>query len=353
MNANNTDHLEFPRDNTPEAGSLVTTHDVIGGTAVMTEVEPKPALIPEISAERKDTFEPFDPTAKYLVGCSDDRKPTDESQQLIVDQYGVEPDNYIRIYGGLHGGARRALVAIAAYYGPEVLAQYDGKAGIGGFTGEYKKRVETAVNVVLGDHSAEGNEGNASALDLESEKGLGCAYCEGICAVTSLCADRQGLALLAEDEVPTSLGEPARMDIITEANRAVGEQFLADGQPVTRHDMIDLNAPVAIYAGAHAPAEEVKVVLNFTDNVSSPNKAIATEVPFYCVDVMHELRLAKNAFPELFNNEQILETLAHVIEHDARAVRQALASHEGKTAEDMQLERYGDLQSAIAYVLAA
>ena len=326
----------------------------VGGTGVMTEVLHMPALIPEISPEREAAFEPFDPIKRYLVGCSDDREPTADSQRLITDQYGVDPDHYIRVYGGVHGGARRMLVAVAAHYGAEALAQYgEGEEAIKQFTREYKERVESTMNVVLSDHSAEGNEGDASALNLGSENGLGCAYCQGICAVTDLCADKQGLAVLAEEEVPGSLGEPARMDIITGANQAVDEQFLAADNPVTRQDMIDLGVPVSIYAGAHAHAADVKVVLNFTDNVSSPHLANEAGVPFYSVDVGLELVMAKKAFLELFSDERALTTLMHVIEHDARAVREALASHEGKTAADMELERLGNPQAAVAYAQAA
>jgi len=329
--------------------------DVTGrGVVAMAEVKHETVLIPEISPERRETYKAFDPSVTYLVECSDDRELTPESEAALIEAHGITPDNYIRIFGGLPGMARRVLVTLAAHSGPEVLMSYaQSDRPFNGFLKELKDRVESNADVVMAAHSAEKNEGNPTNLNMDSEQGLGCAYCQGICVVGGYCAENGNLAKLAAEEVPASLGEPAQMDVITQANDAIGELFFKDEQPVTRRDMADLGIAVAILKGDHAPADDIEVVLNFTDEVSSPKAANDANVPLYSVDVVHELLLAKKAFPELFNNEAILRTYMHVIEHDARAVREALANHEGKTAANMHLARNGKPDSAIAYVLAA
>lgn len=362
-------------------GGEVSTSDapnvrVLGGAAVA-EIRVDTVLIPEISEGRKNTFAPFNENATYLVECSDDRELTEDSVAKLSRELNISPENFIRVYGGLPGMSRRALVAINMYYGPATVAKYveqltktpaghnEDAAGIAPkkseksfilFTEEYRNRAEATSKVKLAVHSAEKNEANTTELNMDSDQGLGCAYCQGICVVTELCASDGNLRKLAEEEVPASLGVPAQMDLVTASNRSVGDLYFGsegDKQPITRADIELLGAPVAILDGEHASADDAVVVLNYTTDVSNPSAANKTNVPYYSVDVLPELIITKKALPELFNDEGSLRALLHVIEHDARAVREALANHEGKTAKDLALERHGDAESAIAFALAA
>lgn len=315
----------------------------------MHETEQQPTTTPEISAERESAFAEKNPDGTYYLFCGDDRNLTPESAEALSSPDTEHPDTAIRYYGGEVGPARVLAVAIAAQYGPEALQAYQGS--FADFVQDQSSRISAALKVRLGVHSARDNEGNGSQLDGASEKGIGCAYAAGAQAVTQL-SGSEALVNLGQAEERQLFGEGAGyVDRVAEANRAVESHFSQGGQVsfgLDRSDLQRLAAPVAILEGAHASVDQAVVVMNFhADKISNPRRANETNVPFYNNDVTQVAEMLIRANPDLNLDPRIL--LA-VMDQDIRATREALASHEGKHADDLRVERYGDPQAAIAYL---
>lgn len=336
-------------DNTPHV-----FHDggELGALAIMqtAEVEHQPEITtPEISPERAATYEDRDPNKTYLYECGDDRGITDASAEKLAQELGVETYAMLRGFGGLYGVARTLGVAIAVQYGPEALQAYGGN--FKEFAIETKNRVEATSKVKLVAHSADGNEGNSAELNPDSTEGIGCAYCAALGGVCGLCQSKSPLMPLANSEQTALFGDNSLVEPVAAGNEAFEQHFFgAEGKnfAITRNDLIEDDVPAPILAGKHEKAAKVVVVENFhVDKVSDPNRAIEAGVPFYDNDVTATAEMLIKAYPELQLSPTIL--LA-VMDQDIRAVRAALADHEGLGAEDMKLERQGDPKAAIAYL---
>lgn len=314
-------------------------------------------LIPEISPERAATYEDRDPNKVYLFECGDDRGITDESAEKLAQELGVEKYAMLRGFGGLFGVARTLGVAVAIQYGPEALKAYGGD--LEQFAMDLKSRVESTSNVKLVAHSAEANEDNATQLNPASEKGIGCAYCAAMGGVCGLCQADSPLIPLARTEQAALFGDDSLVDQVSQGNSAFEQHFFpTQGKnfAITRSSLIKSDVPTLILAGQHENAssernrrdKKIVVVENFqTDKVSNPNRAIEAGVPFYNNDVTATAEMLIKAYPELKLSPAIL--LA-VMDQDIRAVRAALADHEGLNAEDLPLERNGDPKAAISYL---
>ncbi len=307
--------------------------------------------IPELSAERQAFMVDYDPNKKYLVGCGDDRPATLESAAKLSAEYDVSGEEYIRYYGALTGVSRILAVSIAAQYGAETLAKYGNS--FEKFEAEVTERIERTSNVLLAEHSAEDNEGNPTELNLESEKGLGCAYCAGVGAVTGLCDGNvavDGLSELVRDEQTRLFGQDMT-DVISSANLDVEHQFFAEAgttASVSREEILRLKAPVMILAGSHAKSHEVEVNINFDPTkISQPRGATKSGVAFYNNDVTQVAEMLLRAAPELKLRPEIL--LAAMVS-DIAAVREALGSSEGVHADSMRLVRFGNATDSIAYL---
>lgn len=325
-------------------------HKYMGEVAVQ-ETANQPIGLPEMSADRQATLVERNPDQVYLYGCSDDRDLTEENAKLISEKYGVEADSYLRGYGGATGVARITAVSVAAQYGAEALANYG--TDFVAFEAETKQRVENTSNVKLAHHSAESNENNPAELDHDSEHGLGCAYCMLVGAVTDLNKPGSPIDELGRAEETIIFGDDLLLDPVEAANEAVEAQFFGDAKAafaLSRKDLTDLDMPVMILAGKHAAAADVEVVMNFDPTkVSQPGVANRQGSPMYFIDATATAEMIIRAYPELKLQPRII--LA-AIDHDARAVREALASGEGLHADAMKLVRNGTVEDAVSYLEA-
>lgn len=329
-----------------------TNHDLAlqgMGAVAMHETEQQVTRTPEISAERESTFAEKNPEGTYYLFCGDDRNLTTESAEALAGTETEHPDTAIRYYGGEVGAARVLATAVAMQYGAEALQTYSGS--FADFVKDQGQRISTVLKVQPGVHSAHDNEGNATHLDDDSEKGIGCAYAAGAQAVTNL-SSSEALVDLAQTEEQQLFGANAGyVDRVAEANRAVESHFSHGGQVgfgLDRSSLQQLDAPVAILEGAHASVDQAVVVMNFhVDKISNPRRANETNVPFYNNDVTQVAEMLIRANPDLNLDPR---TLLAVMDQDIRATREALASHEGKHADDLRVERYGDPEAAIAYL---
>jgi hypothetical protein len=309
--------------------------------------------IPEISPERKAAFVERDPLKKYYLFCGDDRNLTNESVQALLD---INPDVEsaefsLRYYGGLIGVSRVLATTIAAQYGIAVLESNFPNNNFVAFASVVNERGEKAVpSIIMGAHSAAGNEQNKSHLDEDSDSTIGCAYAAGTGAVTMLSQD-EGLIELGKNEQSVLFSRASDYDAIRSGNDIVNSYFF-NGKGVEfgidRDNLIDLDIPVAILDGSHAPTAEAVVVLNYTNNlITHPRTANEHGVPFYNIDVTQVAELLLRSFPDLDLDPRLL---LEVVDQDVRATREALAGHEGKHAQDLHLERLGDAEEAILYL---
>lgn len=303
--------------------------------------------IPEISPERQSTFVEKNPDGTYYLFCGDDRNLTIESAEHLR-QIGIEdPDTAIRYYGGIVGITRVYAVAFVLQHGIEALA------ALGDLfpdeVKEQKARITNSQKVLAGTHSAESNENDSASLNPESDSDIGCKYAAAVQTVTILNSE--------PDVITTGKSESTRLtgqdltDQIAQANAQVANLYSKNGQTsfnLVRHDLIDLDGPVAIVAGSHAPIDEVVAVCNFYPNkVSNPRQANDSGVSFYNNDMTQVAEMIIRANPDADLDPRIL--LA-VMDQDIRATREALASAEGKHAADLRLERYGTYEDAVAYL---
>lgn len=306
--------------------------------------------LPELSSERKATYLNKDPNETYAVFCGDDRQLTPESVAALKEKGVKTPENAIRYYGGAVGIARVTALTIATQYGPEAIATYGGN--FVDFTAAVRDRVEAANKVVLGVHSAEGNEGNADHIDENAEAGLGCAYAAGVNVVTEISATNEDVAALAPTEQSRQFKDMVPITSLTAAENAVREQFFGTDQTnrgFDRDDFKTLGAPVAIVQGSHAHSDETVVAINYeTDQVTDPAAADKAGLKFYDNDVTQVAEMIMKAFPELKLQPAILLS---VMDQDIRATRTALASHDGAADPSrIQLERNGDPKAALAHL---
>jgi hypothetical protein len=331
--------------------SVAVISELEGGLAVQDSVDVvKVPLTPEISAERQAAYVDRDPNTTYLLGCGDDRNATEESAEKLAQENTAEKDAVLRYYGGLYGLTRIFGVTMATQFGADSLKAYNGD--LNKLALDVKNRVEATSDIKLVNHSAEANEGNAADLDMDSENGLGCAYCALIGGVCSLCAPGTDLSALARNEQVELFGDSSLAEPVEKGNAVFLDTFL-DGSAdssLSREDFSAVGAPVSILSGAHAKAKDVVVVQNFhPGKVSSPKAANEAGVPFYNNDITAVAEALIKAFPELHLNPRIMFA---AMDLDVRAVRHALAQHEDEslTAKDMKLERYGNPEEAVAYL---
>jgi hypothetical protein len=321
-------------------------HDI--GAVAVHETEERVDTIPEISAERQATFVEKNPDGTYYLFCGDDRNLTEESAAKLRQEGIEDPDTAMRYYGGVVGVARVLAVALAVQYGADALNQYPGS--FQDLIKDQEQRIAATQNVKPGAHSAESNEGSATELNSSSESGIGCAYGAGAQVITEI-SSNPDLIALGKAEAPRLSGENESMvDAIAQANQAVAAHFSEGGKSFNlhRHDLEDLEAPIAILEGSHAPVDQTVVMYNYhVDKISNPRTANERGIPSYDNDLTQVAEALILANLELDLNPRIL---LDVMDQDIRSVREALASHEGKHAADLKIERYGDYEAAVAYL---
>lgn len=307
--------------------------------------------IPEISETKHATFTARHPDTIYLLGCGDDRSLTPESIEALK-QDGIEnPEVFVRYYGGALGAARIAGVAIAKQHGREVLDSFYGD--FEAFVLDIAERIKDTSNLVPALHSAVANEGNPAHLCTEdSDTGLGCAYAKLLGGVTALNMDDSVVSTASnEARVMTQQEFDEAFTDIVRANGEFAEHFAIDPSAgFDRQGFRRLGLPSMILAGDHAAvrSNSVTAVINFMpDAVSSPNKANNTDEPFYNNDVTIMAEALIRALPE-YNLDP--RTLLNIMMEDIAATRQALAGGEDLTAKELPLERYGDIDEAVAYL---
>lgn len=300
--------------------------------------------IAHISPEREATFIDVDPTQEKFAGfCADDRQPTDESDATNKAQ--GFPSEYFRYFGGRYGVSKTTAVGLAVSIDPKVLEEYGGT--FLEFDEEVAKRIELTSGVVFGKHSAEKNEENPTDLHIGSCQCMGCLYAVNIGKVGVLNFDDGNVDQLAQTEQAALFGGVDMIDGIKTGNRAfMGHFGLDDKFSIDRTTAIADGSPVSILQGEHAGIDDgVVVVQNFNaGRISNPGKAIEGKVPFYNNDVAAVGEMILKAFPELPLDPKIL---LGVMDHDIRATRAALAGLEGKSVDQMPLERYGSVDSAL------
>lgn len=308
------------------------------------EFEP---VTPEISPELQATYEVKRPDIRYPIVCGDDREQTTESQEALQG-VGVEQlDTQIRYFGGAAGIERVLALTLIASDHEEKLAD------LGSTHTDSIKTVIHAVqassNVTPELHSAENNEGNAAAFDSEREEGVGCAYAASEAAVTTICAEDEAHYALTGEEAQQLYGNTTFIDDVRKANQRYKELRFGDGKPgLNREDYDEIEAPVQILKGQHAPVDQTLVVINFQpDRVSNPAKAHELGKAFYNNDVTQVAEMLIRAFPEYDLDPELL--LA-VMDQDIRATRAALAHGAEGGAAALEVQRYGTPAEAIAYL---
>lgn len=305
-------------------------------------------LVPHISEERADTFTDVDPTKKYAGFCADDRQPTEASRQANLKEGFAE--EYYRIFGGRYGLSKNTAVAIASV-DPAILSKYGGT--FLEFDEEVAGRVEQTSGVVFGKHSAEKNEDNPAYLHLGSCLCMGCLYATNIGKVGLLNFEDPDVDELARMEQKILFGDDDMLSSIKKGNEGFMTGFgLDEGFSINRDTAVADGSPVSILDGDHATIDDgVVVVQNYmVGKISNPGEAIKRGIPFYNNDLVAAGRMILNAFPELKIDPR---KLLAVMDHDVRATRAALAGLEDKKVHEMPLQRYGNPDDAISYLMAA
>lgn len=335
-------------------GPSTVATQLAGGIATMSSnleaLETKTVEIPEISPEVMATYETKDVDAVYELDCGDDRRATDASRHAL-NEAGVAPETsaVIRYYGAAVGITRVFGTAVVAQYGEDALRSY-AQGSFVDFTKDVVTRVENKNNVKLVVHTGESNEGNPAQFDPNSENGLGCAYAANVGAVANICANNEDHHSLTKEEAPALISTSVQDTVVQRANETFGKYFFGDEYAqvgLTRQDYVELDLPVEVVEGNHAPANETFVVANYTlDKLSNPVTAEQAGLKFYENSVTQVAEMLMKAFPELQLKPEVLFS---VMDQDIRATRAALA---GGSAADLELRRYGDPKVALDYLNA-
>lgn len=310
-------------------------------------------VIPEISAQRADSFVRIEENQRYTIGCLDERHPTTESAAKIRQDLKAQGHVYYRVGGAGFGVARLAGVMIAADAGPEALEMCYERAGgsFSGFVKYVKGRVEDKNKVILTGHSAQKNERRSAHFDHRSCECLGCIYAHKIGAVTHLQRRGGEIYTLGEVEQTALFGSADLLEPVARANEDVMKILFKEGgakYSVGRKVIRGAHLPGMILEGEHYSIrhDEVAANLNFhPDKISETYYANHhAKAPFYNVDATAVVTWIMRAFSG-FNLSP--ETGLAVVEHDFRAARHALAGLEGLGAKEFPVQRYGDARIAL------
>lgn len=309
--------------------------------------------IPELSRERQSTYTEKNPDLKYFAVCGDDRGLTQESAAMTSKDGYADPNEALRVFGGLEGFARMSAAVIIAQHGQDTFVELFG-SGFNSFAKEVGARAESdAVRVSFCNHTAEKNEDDAAKLNLSSDKGLGCAHGANAQLVTELNADT-GVVARGKSEEHVLFNDQASeeyIDKIAQANLQAARIFSHDGEKsynLNRDDFVAIQAPIVVVAGDHLPAKSTVVALNFnTDKISRPRLANEQGIGFYDQDVTQIAEAMIRTFPELqLDSRLVMETVIH----DVRPTRKALAGSENLELEDLEIQTFGDPLDALAYL---
>ncbi|HKU18068.1 MAG TPA: hypothetical protein VJP80_02230 [Candidatus Saccharimonadales bacterium] len=318
-----------------------------------------PLIADEQWRDREETFGELPRDENHLVVCSDERLMTAESRRRLEEHSGIQPNVlYSRDFGGIHGIAADAAVAIVAQTGStEVIEPFTGD--FEGFVAQtmslFRAANEHAAEgrgiVVPVDHSDEHND-HADTLDMDAETGLGCLYDKKIGTALLLEASNEAVQAVGRSEFQRTFGDAAVYDHVVEAAGKVYEVlFGSDPETtVTRNDIARLSGLddqgkpyVAILAGDHAPVDEVVEIANYVPESSA---APSTELPAFVTDMTDVTRATIEAYHRLGIELDPRYLFGAKIVKRA-AVRAALA---GGDPERMATTVRGDGQAALAYV---
>ncbi len=306
--------------------------------------------ISELSAERQATYSERDRTQRCFCLCGDDRCLTAESTDALKREGAASPDNALRVFGGAQGIAHIFAVSIAAQYGRQKLQEITD----GDFVG-FIKNVSTRcdeLGFIACNHSADKNEEDRCNVNPSSKNGIGCARLANAQTVAELNYSEDIIKLgKNEERAIFTASDDSYIDTIATANQHIVSVFTNEGQKTFnagRSELIAAGSPVGLVTGAHAPADETVVALNFHPNkVSNPRMAYERNLAFYDIDVTQVAELVMKLQPELNLQPRII---FEAILQDVRATRKALAASENKSPEDLKIEIYGRAEDGLAYL---
>jgi hypothetical protein len=307
-------------------------------------------IVPEIDAQLKTTYVDR-PEGPLLAGCSDERTITEASAGLIKDNLDLEADGPIlRIFGAATGAARISLVAKIAEHGADTAARFTPEGFID-YTGDLISRARQKAEVVYAVHSAAKNEQNEHSLNLKSAIGLGCAHAANTGAVSALSAHNPRVLEVAALEGESIFGEKrmAGFKRVSEANYEFIQTVLAgdENYSVERQDFAELGVPVMVLQGDHLKPAETLVVENFSvGKLADPRLSGDMNRLHYTYDMTQQAATIIKSFPDVKFDPEILLLAMHL---DIVATRAALA---GGEPTDLKLQRYGNVDEAIAYLAA-
>lgn len=288
-------------------------------------------LSPEFIREREAFY--IDVSGrKVMLGCSDDREPTEASADKIAE---LHPDivdireGFASIYGAAAGIAKNAVIVGTVQYGPGFVER------IGGFEGA----LHTVVKALEEDadtesifpalHSAANNEAHDSEFHVESDQPLGCAYAGGIGATSALLTGEDSLIRdTARQDQKMVFGSDDRFEELLDGHirflaTATGGQ--GGDYALSRSDYASSGTTVMLLAGRpHVSAKQSGLISNF-DIHSVRNSAGANEqgMDFYNQDIAKVTAATLRAFKDY---DLDAELLMRAFQLDSTPVRAVLAA---------------------------
>lgn len=269
-----------------------------------------------------------------VIGCGDEREPTEESAKTIAEIYPDAMDvrdGYARIYGGSVGIAKNVVIAGVAQYGPSFVE------AIGGIAGAHRLLLDGAQaggsynRVIPTLHSAADKEEDFAEFNPSSTNSLGCAYAMGVGATSALLIGEDPLIRdIARDNQRKIFGDDAHVDSLLMAHETVllaGTDGKGSAYALDRKDYADSGLAIMILAGRpHATAKSSGVISNFDlDAVSNSTEANASGKDFYSCDIALITAETLKIF-EAYKLDP--EILMRAIQLDSTPVRAVLASQD-------------------------
>lgn len=351
---------EYANLTAQQAPSPVTTHNLgekaMAGSGSEIFEQSVGYLSPEFIEERTQFY--VDRNRKVvMVGCGDDREPTDDSAGTLAAEYPEAlniSEGYASVYGGSIGIAKNILVAGTVQYGPSFISR------IGGLNGAH---AEVLSNMQLSGmiptlHSAAKNEESESAFNPDSSLDIGCAYAAGVGATSGLLTAEGSLIRdVARQDQKAVFGTDNHFEDLVEAHRQIlenGTEGSGAEFAMSRESYTESEAPIMILAGkSHASAQKTGLIVNLMPN-KIRNTAAANKAgkDFYSIDIAAVAQAITESFRQFDLNPELLMR-AFLL--DATPVRAVLASHDSDPALEGKLDPrnlamgiYGSSQEALA-----
>ena len=324
-------------DNAPSIPAEV----LLGGIAV-DKSDSKPTIdIKQMQLDREKHFVDLESLEQLAVGCGDERCVCEGSMNGLESEEG-NLEHFIRCYGGPFGLAHTLILNRQGVIPPNNAGLRDSLSSHKSAVELVIKRLDSAgiVPILHSDNSSE--EGESFNPD-NNAPDVGCAFAKKLGLITNL-MHREYVIGATEKLIHDQGGDTSMITSMMASKQQMIESGIDENFHYDRSDYRDLVDNVAVLDGAHAPAEDTALVMNYKERVSRPAPGLEA---FYDVDVLIVAKTLVKLFPEInFNPEELLAS----IELQSVTTAHALAlgtRKEGSNLEMLAIELYGNRQDAL------